>query len=1756
MSNNITTPPISTVPYSKITTFFIEELQAKHVTEKDTYVKFTIDGKKYRTKIHKRTQNPIWNEKFTITTSNKIDDISFTLVTQNILGNNITIGTAKFPLASSKLVSPSPQPSHVNNSSNSNSSNNNQNGTESNGTNSIALGTSSSAIGTNPTISETSSHQSDIETWVIDYWKPLEKEKSTLPPINSQSAVSTGGGSSSNTTVNSPTPEFKVKIICKIRDLFLDQDSNSATSSLEESGGLVPPPREHKVEPVSTKEMSILGKGGSQILKLKKKITNKIENKNNEKIRKEQQQQQQKQVEEQLAKERQKEIERENIEKEKERAREKLRQREEEEHQKQIEKERQEERRKAKEDKKKKDKEKKYIPDRPIDYFFVVGCSQKLEPIDQRYDFSSKYIDPVERVYKGELMDFYPQKENNDILPKHIWMYCFPKGIQIQTEELAPSFFPFVLTNETGARFYASCLTFYEPITDELLQELKKKQLEDQSLHSNISSSSTSVVNSEINTNSDIVPSPSQSQTISTQSNGPLNGNNTTTTTTTTGTSTSTSPPPTTNITSTTSTSNSNTNSNSNSIISASKLNNLNSTNSTVTTEKKDYFVPKCICVLSHYPFFSAFRISLNEIYQKVFFSSTPLPIERYIHHLVQELPLPQPSMNTITYTLGGQNLIALKRPSECMLPMSDLPFSILFKCLDIKNLLALVKSVILEEKVIIISSQYSLLTCITEILYSLIYPLQYPHVYVPILPELLLEYIYSPFPFIMGVHRSYAQNILSEESLLSEIVLVDLDNNTVHLPPTQSKDVQLPEKEVQQLINQLRKVVHYEILSSDLPNFNINTCAPINASFDHSKRLNHNHHQHYNNPIEKVNNIDDHIKLSFLQFFCNLFEDYRKFYRYVRVFPQPIAIFNKEEFIKSRAPASKGFYTMFLDTQAFAYFLEQHNWPTRNLFDYLIESKKYHKPLEELIQLYHSSIPSALGIPDSSKLPVIPVTPPSSTKFISTSIREYSRFPSLKSDLFLSNPSSTGQTRPLNSTNSSSTNSTPIQGSPTLSTSTALDFFIHDSNASSSSNTAGGHPLLHYKFSLNFEDQHKSFVTLVEQFIKKILEDQLPEQSDIQQIVELLKFDYGRQIFGKLLLHPVKSSKSTQSPDEQDHTKGRISDAIFQCLGDVLKSALREANLQSDFVSCQMYLEASFIYNRLVKGSNEFVSEKLRNLDIWQNYKFWERFFFDNLENKMKEIYGQNITKEMIRWQGYSGEKQDKILVEERDLCFSLLSNLVYNMINLGSQADLVRRFVNKMCSSINFDSERTDTMMQVVSNISRAREMIDMDEDMDTENGESSSSANQTKHQDSGGKRSNESSFLPIGLSSANLHHNEGRELMNNLIDEKSNVVAMRSFSRIMNLKTTWNENRSKKRDKTAFREFSENRGDYVVKTFSGHQEGILCAAVSQKENGTLITGSADSTLKVWDITSTRCVGTLEDHGGWVTTCEMINSDNSKLISGSYDKTLKLWDLHKCMKIKSLRDHKGSISCLINGPENHVVISGSYDNTINIWDTRSTKPSMRLIGHQQPIMCLTVVDGYKVLSGSRDTNIRLWDMRTSSTMNILSGHSDWVKCLESDSDVIISGSSDGRVKVWSHATGECIKTLQSHSGSINSLLIHSKVENDGSQAPKKFVTASSDSTLKVWDSNYAESYHSLEGHTDEIMNVSKFINNLIVSGSFDGTVKLWDPDSGKNYKTLHNHSNRISSLKTFDSTIVTTSWDKTAKVCQFSLDFRVGSV
>jgi hypothetical protein len=112
-------------------------------------------------------------------------------------------------------------------------------------------------------------------------------------------------------------------------------------------------------------------------------------------------------------------------------------------------------------------------------------------------------------------------------------------------------------------------------------------------------------------------------------------------------------------------------------------------------------------------------------------------------------------------------------------LSVAELSLDLLCESLSVRNIILVFSHLLLEKKVLLVSSSFSVLTLVGEFLSGLLVPMQYSHVYAPLLPRKMLDLLMCPTPFLLGIHRSYA--FKSDFPFVTDVCVVDLDSDEVN---------------------------------------------------------------------------------------------------------------------------------------------------------------------------------------------------------------------------------------------------------------------------------------------------------------------------------------------------------------------------------------------------------------------------------------------------------------------------------------------------------------------------------------------------------------------------------------------------------------------------------------------------------------------------------------------------------------------------------------------------------------------------------------------------------------------------------------------------------------------------------------------------------------------------------------------------------------------------------------------------------------
>jgi pentatricopeptide repeat protein len=196
----------------------------------------------------------------------------------------------------------------------------------------------------------------------------------------------------------------------------------------------------------------------------------------------------------------------------------------------------------------------------------------------------------------------------------------------------------------------------------------------------------------------------------------------------------------------------------------------------------KEVFLPKCLVLLSNYPYLSVFREYLTQLHRLSKMGEMTLPIERYICNFCSEIPAPPPGSFEVQTTILDSVIRIWSPPHNLPIPWISMPFGNLFECLDIDNIILVWHCLVLERQVLLTSTQLSILTTASEIFLSLLFPFRWSHAYIPLLPHFLIPILSAPMPFLCGINKNNLADALYD--LSRECVLVDLDKNLVTLGP------------------------------------------------------------------------------------------------------------------------------------------------------------------------------------------------------------------------------------------------------------------------------------------------------------------------------------------------------------------------------------------------------------------------------------------------------------------------------------------------------------------------------------------------------------------------------------------------------------------------------------------------------------------------------------------------------------------------------------------------------------------------------------------------------------------------------------------------------------------------------------------------------------------------------------------------------------------------------------------------------------
>ncbi|KAK8956937.1 hypothetical protein KSP39_PZI000190 [Platanthera zijinensis] len=207
---------------------------------------------------------------------------------------------------------------------------------------------------------------------------------------------------------------------------------------------------------------------------------------------------------------------------------------------------------------------------------------------------------------------------------------------------------------------------------------------------------------------------------------------------------------------------------------------------------------------------------------------------------------------------------------------------------------------------------------------------------------------------------------------------------------------------------------------------------------------------------------------------------------------------------------------------------------------------------------------------------------------------------------------------------------------------------------------------------------------------------------------------------------------------------------------------------------------------------------------------------------------------------------------------------------------------------------------------------------------------------------------------------------------------------------------------------------------------------------------------------------------------SCLALNAEQGLLYSGSWDRTFKVWRVSDSKCVASVNAHDDAVNAVASAFGN-TVLTGSADGTVKVWEREGTGTGKyvavrTLLRQESAVTAIAVAEkGGAVYCGTSDGRVRFWvEGRRMERGGVLRCHEKAVLCLAAAGSLVVSGSADGTVRVWRReAVGRHVRVavLTGHTGPVKCLAVEEDEEGGGEAVGRWLVYSGSlDKSVRVW--------------------------------------------------------------------------------------------
>ena len=203
------------------------------------------------------------------------------------------------------------------------------------------------------------------------------------------------------------------------------------------------------------------------------------------------------------------------------------------------------------------------------------------------------------------------------------------------------------------------------------------------------------------------------------------------------------------------------------------------------------------------------------------------------------------------------------------------------------------------------------------------------------------------------------------------------------------------------------------------------------------------------------------------------------------------------------------------------------------------------------------------------------------------------------------------------------------------------------------------------------------------------------------------------------------------------------------------------------------------------------------------------------------------------------------------------------------------------------------------------------------------------------------------------------------------------------------------------------SAGRQSTLRATLTGHTERVL-SVVFSPDGSLLASGGMDRTVRVWDISTSQLVQTLQKETFHLYAVEF-SRDAATLFTGSMGGYISVWDIQHRRMRRKLEGHLHWVNGIARSPDGNTLASVGRGGALCIWDANDGS-LLHIVKEDQGRLGLQSVayspDGSLLATGGDDNMVKFWNAKTGEALRTCAGHSArvWATAFLPDGATLVS--------------------------------------------------------------------------------------------------------------------------------------------------------